>query len=138
MSSTSNPSGLKLSYNKTSGFFKGSFTIYAKKTATMAKRYTANVTGFMVGGSGAGSATVRNVGTYRCTIKDEATLEAERIAAEQAAAEQAAAEQAAAEQAAAEQAAAEQAAAEQAAAEQAAAEQQSSDTDEQNPSDQEQ
>lgn len=88
MSSTQNPSGLKLSYKTTTGFFKGSFTIYTKKTATMAKRYTANVTGFMVGGSGAGVATVRNVGSYSCTIKDEATLAAEQAAAEQAAAEQ--------------------------------------------------
>ena len=109
MSSSDNPSGLKLSYNKTSGFFKGSFTVYAKRTEKMAKRYTANVTGFMVGGSGAGVATIKNVGTYQCTIKDEAILAAEKAAAEQAAAEQAAAEQAAAEQAAAEPAAGEQA-----------------------------
>ena len=89
MSNTDNPSGLKLSYKTSNGFFKGTFTIYAQRSATTSRQYKATVTGFMVGGSGAGVATVRNVGSYSCTIKDEATLEAERIAAEQAAEEQA-------------------------------------------------
>ena len=74
MSSLANPSGLKLSYSSATGFFKGTFTVYAKRTATMAKRYSATVTGYMVGGSGAGVAIIRGVGVYDCTIKDSAAV----------------------------------------------------------------
>lgn len=68
MSDMANPSGLRLTYKKSNGSFKGSFTVYAQRSGTGIKRYTAKVTGFMVGDSGAGQATIRNVGTYRCTI----------------------------------------------------------------------
>ena len=68
MSETNNPSGLRLTYKKSNGYFKGSFTVYAQRSGTLAKRYTAQVTGFMVGDSGEGQVTIRNVGTYRCTI----------------------------------------------------------------------
>ena len=66
--STDNPSGLKLTYKSVTGYFKGKFTVYTKRSASAAKRYTANVTGFMVGDSGEGIATIKNVGTYPCKI----------------------------------------------------------------------
>ena len=68
MSPTDNPSGLKLTYRSANGYFKGSFVVYAQKTEKSSKRYTATVTGFMVGESGEGSVTIKNVGTYGCTI----------------------------------------------------------------------
>lgn len=63
----SNPSGLKLSYKSSTGYFKGPFTVYTEN-GTRQKRYTANVTGFMVGDTGYGVATIKNVGSYPCTI----------------------------------------------------------------------
>lgn len=79
MKPTSNPSGLKLSYKYKTGYFTGNFTIYALRspTATTAKRYTAKVTGFMVGSSGEGIATINKVGTYPCTISPTENLAAE-------------------------------------------------------------
>lgn len=70
MKPTSNPAGLKLNYKYKTGYFTGNFTIYALRspTATTAKRYTAKVTGFMVGSSGEGIATINKVGTYPCSI----------------------------------------------------------------------
>ena len=68
MSETDNPSGLKLSYKSANGYFKGSFTVYAVRNVKYIRRYTATVTGFMVGDSGEGVVTIRNVGTFDCTI----------------------------------------------------------------------
>ena len=81
MSSLENPSGLKLAYSSADGYVKGSFTVYAKSSERLAKRYTANVSGFMVGGNGAGIVTIKNVGTYSYSIKDAATIAAEAEAA---------------------------------------------------------
>ena len=64
-----NPSGLKLSYAYKTGYFKGKFTVYAQRSEKAMKRYTANVTGFMVGDEGCGIATIKNVGSYPCTIE---------------------------------------------------------------------
>ena len=69
MSATDNPSGLRLTYKSASGYFKGSFTVYTKRNVKYIKTYTAKVTGFMVGDSGEGVATIRNVGTFSCTIR---------------------------------------------------------------------
>ena len=71
MSNTGNPSGLRLSYKSSTGFFKGTFTIYTTRTGINIKQYKATVTGFMVGGSGAGVATVKNVGEFDCAITSE-------------------------------------------------------------------
>ena len=68
MSATDNPSGLKLSYKSANGYFKGSFTVYAVRNVKYVKRYTAKVTGFMVGDSGEGVVTINKVGTFACTI----------------------------------------------------------------------
>lgn len=68
MSATDNPSGLKLSYKSSNGYFKGTFTVYAVRNVKYVKRYTAQVKGFMIGDSGEGVATIRNVGTFMCTI----------------------------------------------------------------------
>lgn len=59
MSSMDNPSGLKLTYNKTKGYVKGSFNVYCQDGAR-AKKISAKVGGFMVGKDsiGAGKATV--------------------------------------------------------------------------------
>ena len=68
MAASENPSGLKLTYRSANGYFKGTFSVYAQRTKTSSKRYSAKVTGFMVGDSGEGSVTIKNVGTYGCTI----------------------------------------------------------------------
>ena len=68
MSATDNPSGLKLSHKSSNGYFKGTFTVYAVRNVKYVKRYTAQVKGFMIGDSGEGVATIRNVGTFSCTI----------------------------------------------------------------------
>ena len=68
MSSTENPSGLKLSYKSANGYFKGTFTVYARRDGRFIKRYSAKVTGFMVGASGKGVVTINRVGTFACTI----------------------------------------------------------------------
>ena len=68
MSATDNPSGLKLSYRSTNGYFKGTFTVYAARNGKYVKRYSAKVSGFMVGNSGEGVVTINKVGTFSCTI----------------------------------------------------------------------
>ena len=68
MSASDNPSGLKLSYKYTNGYFKGAFTVYAMRNEKSIKRYSAKVTGFMVGNSGEGVVTINKVGTFSCTI----------------------------------------------------------------------
>lgn len=68
MSSTTNPSGLKLVYKSNTGYFSGKFYVYALRTQTSVKKYTAKVTGFMVGDSGEGVVTINKVGTFACTI----------------------------------------------------------------------
>ena len=68
MSATDNPSGLKLSYKSANGYFKGTFTVYAVRNEKYIKRYSAKVTGFMVGNSGEGVVTINKVGTFSCTI----------------------------------------------------------------------
>ena len=68
MSASDNPSGLKLSYKYTNGYFKGAFTVYALRNEKYIKRYSAKVSGFMVGNSGEGVVTINKVGTFSCTI----------------------------------------------------------------------
>ena len=68
MSPEENPSGLKLSYAPSTGYFKGSFTVYAKRGEKTIKKYKATVGGFMIGGEGDGAVTIKNVGYYGCTI----------------------------------------------------------------------
>lgn len=68
MSASDNPSGLKLSYKYTNGYFKGTFTVYALRNEKYIKRYSAKVSGFMVGNSGEGVVTINKVGTFSCTI----------------------------------------------------------------------
>ncbi len=53
-----NPSGLKLTYKPKDGSFKGKLTVYAVEGGKL-KKYTANVTGVMIGGKGYGTATVK-------------------------------------------------------------------------------
>ena len=79
MSNTGNPSGLRLSYKSSTGFFKGSFIIYTARTETNIKQYKATVTGFMVGNEGAGVAVVKNVGEFACAITSECETCAERM-----------------------------------------------------------
>lgn len=67
-SAVTNPSALKLTYKTATGFFKGTFEIFAEKSETKVKKYKATVTGFMVGDEGSGVATVKRVGSYNCTI----------------------------------------------------------------------
>lgn len=70
MNSMDNPSGLKFSYKPATGFFKGSFAVYADKANGRGakKKYTATVTGFVVDGIGEGVATVKKVGSYPCMV----------------------------------------------------------------------
>lgn len=68
MSATDNPSGIRLAYKSANGYFKGTFTVYTVRNIKYVRRYTANVTGFMVGDSGEGIVTIRNIGTFDCTI----------------------------------------------------------------------
>ena len=68
MTATDNPSGLKLSYTSSTGYFKGTFTVYARRGERTIKRYTAKVGGFMRDGSGHGQAVIRGVGTFECSI----------------------------------------------------------------------
>ena len=68
MSAMDNPSGLKLSYSSSTGYFKGSFTVYASRGQRQIRRYAASVGGFMRNGSGYGQVTIRGVGVYDCLI----------------------------------------------------------------------
>ena len=61
---SSNPSGLKLTYVSKAGTFKGSFKIYAVDASGRLKKYTANVSGVVVGNQGYGTATVKGVGSW--------------------------------------------------------------------------
>lgn len=71
MSSLENPSGLKLSYKMTKNSYKGSFTVYARKSDTTVKRYTAKVTGYMINGLGEGEVEIRRVGNFGCQINKQ-------------------------------------------------------------------
>ena len=63
-----NPSGLKLTYTIKKAVFKGSFAVY-QLTGGRLKKFTANVTGVVVGGVGYGSAAIRGVGAVPITIQ---------------------------------------------------------------------
>ena len=72
MSATDNPSGLKMAYSPTTGYAKGSFTIFTRVGAkTTIKRVTATVGGFMVGGEGDGLVSIKNVGVSGFRIGSE-------------------------------------------------------------------
>lgn len=68
MSTLENPSGLKLTYSPSTGYFKGSFTVYTVRKGSSTRKYTATVGGFMIGDEGTGVVTVRNAGVYGCSI----------------------------------------------------------------------
>ena len=53
-----NDSGMKLTYKSKDGSFKGSFKVYAVEGGRL-KKFTANVTGLMIGGKGYGTATIK-------------------------------------------------------------------------------
>lgn len=68
----SNLSGLKLTYTAKTAMFKGSFYLYANSgTAAKPKlkKITATVAGFVVGGKGFGTATIKNVGSFKVDIQ---------------------------------------------------------------------
>ena len=67
-----NPAGLKLTYTAKTGTFKGSFKVYAVTDAGRPKKYTANVTGAVLGGVGYGTATIKKVGAVPVVIEEEA------------------------------------------------------------------
>lgn len=71
MSATDNPSGLKLSYTSSTGYFKGTFTVYTRRGERTIKRYAATVGGFMRAGAGYGQVTIRNAGVYECVISPD-------------------------------------------------------------------
>ena len=68
MSATDNPSDLKLTYKAQTGYFKGTFIVYTRRGEKAVKNYKATVGGYMLEGSGSGRVTIRNVGTYECSI----------------------------------------------------------------------
>lgn len=61
-----NPAGLKLTYVAKTGAFKGSFKVYGDQYGRL-KKYTANVSGVMVGTTGYGTAVIKNVGA--CPVR---------------------------------------------------------------------
>ena len=64
-----NRSGLKLSYTPKTGLFKGSFKAYALEGSKL-KKYTVNVTGVVVNGSGYGQATMKKpAASWAVTVK---------------------------------------------------------------------
>ena len=64
-----NRSGLKLSYTPKTGLFKGSFKVYALEGSKL-KKYTVNVTGVVVNGSGYGQATMKKpAASWAVTVK---------------------------------------------------------------------
>ena len=63
-----NPSGLKLSFKAKDGSFKGSFKAYAIENGKL-KKYTANVTGAMIGGKGYGTAVIKKRGAIGVTVE---------------------------------------------------------------------
>ena len=63
-----NPSGLKLTYKKTDGSFKGSFKTYAEVKGRL-KATTVSVSGIVLNGVGYGTATVKGKGSVPVTIE---------------------------------------------------------------------
>ena len=63
-----NPSGLKLTYKKTDGSFKGSFKAYAEVKGKL-KATTVSVSGIVLNGIGYGTATVKGKGSVPVTIE---------------------------------------------------------------------
>ena len=63
-----NVSGLKLTYAKKTGGFKGSFYVYCVTESLKLKKYTANVSGAMVGNVGYGTATIKGIGNWPIII----------------------------------------------------------------------
>ena len=63
-----NASGLKQTYTPSTGYFKGTFLLYYKSSATRVGKLTANVTGYVVDGVGYGTATIRGFGTFDVLI----------------------------------------------------------------------
>lgn len=66
-----NNSGLKLSYTKKTGAFKGSFKVYTLDPAGRLKKVAATVNGVMINGIGYGSALIKKVGTMPIVIGNE-------------------------------------------------------------------
>ena len=68
-----NLSGLKLTYTPKTGVFKGSFKVYALEgegKKKKLKKYTVNVTGFVVDGVGYGAATCKKpAANWSVTVK---------------------------------------------------------------------
>ena len=65
-----NASGLKLTYTSSTGYFKGTFTVYYKSSASRAAKVTAQVVGYVVDGVGQGTATIPSLGTFDVTITE--------------------------------------------------------------------
>ena len=63
-----NPCGLKLTYKAKDGTFKGSFKVYTEVKGKP-KATTVNVTGFMLKGTGYGTATVKGKGSVEVMIQ---------------------------------------------------------------------
>ena len=65
-----NLSSMKLTYTPKTGFFKGSFKVYALEGAKL-RKYTANVSGFVVDGTGYGQATIKKpaAGPWTVTVE---------------------------------------------------------------------
>ncbi len=66
---SSNAAGLKLTYVAKTGAFKGSFKLYALGGSGRLKKFTAKVSGVMVGRQGYGKATVKGVGSWPVAIQ---------------------------------------------------------------------
>ena len=64
-----NPAGLKLTYSAKAGTFKGSFKVFAETDEGRSKKYTATVTGVVVGGEGYGTATIKKVGSVPMKVE---------------------------------------------------------------------
>lgn len=67
--------GLKLTYTKKTGAFKGSFKVLMAKDdgekKPKIKKYSASVNGMMFGSEGIGVVTIKKVGTFACTLSRE-------------------------------------------------------------------
>ena len=65
-----NLSSMKLTYTPKTGLFKGSFKVYALEGAKL-RKYTANVSGFVVDGTGYGQATIKKpaAGPWAVTVE---------------------------------------------------------------------
>ncbi len=68
---TTNPSGMKLSYKSSTGYFKGGFYIYLKKSDVRVTRKKITVVGYVYDGEGYGAATVSGLGTYEVAVTAE-------------------------------------------------------------------